>query len=135
MLYLRALQDREEEFAAAGATIVAVSAERAPELRASALLNGLRFDLLSDDGGRVARLFGLLVRVPDDLNASFARLGVDIARYTTIADQLLPLPATYVLDRDGVARYAHVDPDPARRPEPDALLAEIRRLTQAEVGP
>jgi peroxiredoxin len=128
-LYLSAFQEAVEEFAAAGARVVAVSAERSADLRATAHFNRLDFDLLSDPDGKVARLFGLSFRLPDELRGIFSRLGVDIAAYTTTNDLTLPLPATYVFDGEGIATYAHVDPDPMRRPDPKVVLSEIRRLT------
>ena len=38
------------------------------------------------------------------------------------------LPASYVIGRDGVARYAFVNPDWTFRAEPDDLIAAVRQL-------
>ena len=41
---------------------------------------------------------------------------------------LLPIPAVFVLDRDGIVRARHVDPDYRRRMEIDDLVAAVRAL-------
>jgi peroxiredoxin len=38
----------------------------------------------------------------------------------------LPMPGTFVLDRGGVVRLAHVDPDFMKRLEPAAILEALR---------
>jgi peroxiredoxin len=129
MLYLRSLQNSLETIEAAGASVIAVSPERPRELRATARLNELKLALLSDEGGKLARLFGLTFNVPDDLQEVFVRLGIDIATYNATDDLVLPMPATYVIDREGLVAYAFVDPDPMRRPDPVSLLKEVGRLT------
>ncbi len=40
----------------------------------------------------------------------------------------LPVPATYLIDKDRVVRAAHVDKDYTKRMEPDLILAELRKL-------
>lgn len=39
------------------------------------------------------------------------------------SDWELPMPATYVIDRGDVIRFAHVDPEDTRRAEPLDMLA------------
>ncbi|WP_256594984.1 MULTISPECIES: hypothetical protein [unclassified Pseudomonas] len=39
---------------------------------------------------------------------------------------MLPMPGRYVIGRDGVIRYAEVNPDYTQRPEPEAMLDTIR---------
>lgn len=38
----------------------------------------------------------------------------------------LPIPARYVVDRDGVILYAEVNPDYISRPEPEDMLPALR---------
>ena len=40
----------------------------------------------------------------------------------------LPVPATYVIDRDGRIVYAHVDADYRERAEPSDVMAIVDRL-------
>jgi hypothetical protein len=37
------------------------------------------------------------------------------------------MPARFVISQDGVIRYAEVNPDYTRRPEPEEVLPALRR--------
>ena len=77
-----AFRDSHEVFAEAGAEVIGVSSDSVSRHAAFAGRHELSFTLLSDQGGRVRRLYG----VP-------AALG------------LLPGRVTYVIDRQGVVRH------------------------------
>ena len=40
----------------------------------------------------------------------------------------LPMPARFIIDRDGVIRYAQADPDYTTRPEPGETVAALKAL-------
>ena len=41
---------------------------------------------------------------------------------------MLPMPARFAIDRDGVIRWAEADPDYTTRPEPEDTVAALRAL-------
>ena len=86
----------------------------------------LRFPLLSDAGNQVARQFGLTYRVPALQEAVYRRAFVNLPFTNGDDSWELPIPATYILDREGTVLYAHANEDYAERPEP----VEIVRLLQ-----
>jgi len=127
-LELRALQQHLPEFAANGATLVAISPELPDASRKLVERDGLRFPVLSDTGNRVARLFGLMFRLPDALVDFYRGNGIDLAARNGDTVWELPVPATYVVGCDGVVAWAHVDCDYRRRAEPADVLAAMREL-------
>ncbi len=44
------------------------------------------------------------------------------------------MPATFVVDRDGLIRWASVDPDYTVRPEPDDVLEAVRAVNGTAPG-
>ena len=84
----------------------------------------LRFSLLSDAGNKVARQFGLTYRVPAPQEAVYRRAFVNLPLANGDESWELPIPATYILDRDGTVLYASANEDYTGRPEP----AEIARF-------
>ena len=42
---------------------------------------------------------------------------------------IIPIPATYVVDREGIVRYAFVEPEFVRRAEPDDIVAVLKQLS------
>jgi len=41
---------------------------------------------------------------------------------------MLPIPARFVVSKDGIIRKVDADPDYTRRPEPDDTIAFLRTL-------
>lgn len=122
---LRALQQHHEAIAARGARLVAVSPQVPDESLSLTEKHALTFDVLSDIGSDTAKQYGLAFDLPADLGAVYDRLGFDLQRVNAGHPRTLPLPATYVIDRDGTIRWAFVDPDYTRRAEPADILAAL----------
>ncbi len=53
-------------------------------------------------------------------------LGVDLSKFNGDNSWELPMPATFVVARDGLIRWASVDADYTVRPEPDQVLDAVR---------
>ena len=82
--------------------------------------------MLLDLANGVARDYGLVFRLPDDLKALYLEsLNIDLARYDGDESWELAIPATFVIDRDGTIVYASADPDYTVRPEPSEVLEAI----------
>jgi len=82
----------------------------------------LRFPLLSDAGNKVARQFGLTYRVPAEQEAVYRRAFVNLPFVNGDASWELPIPATYVVDRDGTVLHASANEDYRERPEPADIV-------------
>ena len=75
---LKALQDRLPEIAALGARLVAITPETPDKALTTQEKNEIGFDVLSDDGNRVASAFGLTFRLPDAVNELYKGFGIDL---------------------------------------------------------
>jgi len=78
----------------------------------------------------VARRFGLVFPLPDALREIYRKIGIDLEVANGDASWTLPMPARYLVDRQGVVRAADVHPDYTRRTEPAATLAALRALAR-----
>lgn len=126
-LYLRTLEQARPAIEAAGATLVAISPQHV-DGAVRRFRAGLGFDLLSDLGNRVARVYGLIWDVPTEIADIMLGWGLDLPAMNGTAGWELPIPATYVVAADGTARYAFADANFRRRAEPDDVLAALRGL-------
>ncbi len=88
----------------------------------------LTFPIVTDMGLGIARSFGLVFTLPDDLKGLYQSFGIDLPKNTGHPEWELPMPARFVVDRSGVIRSAEVDPDYTTRPEPSATLAILRSI-------
>jgi peroxiredoxin len=109
----------------AGASLLAISPQTVQQSFFMADQHKLRFPLLSDAGNQVARQFGLVYRVPDEQQAIYRRAFVNLPFANGDDSWELPIPATFILDRDGTVVYASANEDYAERPEPADILARL----------
>lgn len=109
----------------AGANLVAISPQTVPQSFFMADQHRLQFPLLSDSANRIARQFGIVYRVPEEQQAIYRRAFINLPFVNGDGSWQLPIPATYILDRDGTALFACVDADYTRRPEPAEILTYL----------
>ena len=112
----------------AGATLVAISPQTVKQSFFMHDQHKLRFPLLSDAGNQVARQFGLTYRVPTMQEGVYRRAFVNLPFTNGDESWELPIPATYILDRDRTVLYASANEDYTERPEP----ADIVSLLQSD---
>jgi peroxiredoxin len=125
---LLALQERLAEIQAAGGALVAISPELPDVSQDTIARNGLRFEVLSDSGNRVASDYGLDFVLDASLRPIYKDWGADVAARNGDDTYRLPMPATFVVDGGGTIAEAFVDADYTRRLEPERILTVLREL-------
>jgi peroxiredoxin len=125
---LRIFQSRLAELQEHGAWLVAVSPQMPDHSLSMAEKNELEFPVLSDPGAAVIRRYGLAYTVEEPLRGLLEATGTDLGAYNGEAGWVLPAPATFVIDRAGRVRYAHVRGDWTERAEPAEVLDVLARL-------
>jgi peroxiredoxin len=88
----------------------------------------LEYEVLSDVGYIISREFGIVYEINPDLDSLFHTFGIDLQALHNSEKAELAIPATYVIDREGIIRYAFIDADHTKRAEPDDVLAILRGL-------
>jgi len=132
-LELKAYQSLLSRFAAAGASLVAISPEKPDDTVSTSEKNALTFPVLSDVGQSVGRDFGIVYAFTDELRSFYEAANLDIpAKNGTPDDWSLPLSATYVIGSDGVILFADTSVDYRRRTEPLDVLDVLERRLAAE---
>jgi len=109
-----------------GATLVGISPQTVKQSFFMHDQHKLRFPLLSDAGNQLARQFGLTYRVPKLQEAIYRRAFVNLPFTNGDESWELPIPATYVVDRDGIVLYASANEDYTGRPEPSDVVLALR---------
>jgi peroxiredoxin len=109
-----------------GATLVAIT----PEIeRFSAELTDKgpdRFTVVSDMDNGYALMLNLAFFVGDEKRIAMKAAGWDIAPYQGSGNWTLPIPATFVVGRDGLVKARFIDPDYRRRMDTTAILDALK---------
>ncbi len=131
-LELRSLQGVLPEVQELGATLIAISPEKPDHGIVATEKNKLTFPVLSDLVNKVARQFGIVFQVGQELkDLSENTFKNDLAARNGDDSYELPVPATFVIDTTGIIRFAHVDVDyMLGRAEPEAVLAALKTIAQ-----
>ncbi len=117
------LQSMLSQFKELGATLVALSPELPDKSLSTKEKNKLEFEVLTDYNNQVARKFGLVFTLSNEL--------VDIyngrlEKFNGIATNELPIPATYVINKDFIITYSFVEPNHRKRAEPGDILSVLK---------
>jgi peroxiredoxin len=99
------MRDDADEFVKRGVMVLGISVDSTYSLKEYKIKHGMKVDLLSDFKRDVSRLYGVLLE-----------------------DRFFSNRAYFLLDRDGVIRWEHVEENPSHRRTDSELLAAIDRL-------
>jgi peroxiredoxin len=129
-LELRALQNALPEIKQLGAQLVAISPQTPDESLSTAEKNELEFAVLSDIGSATAKAYGIAFDLTEELRPIYSRLGHALPDKNGDDSWILPIPATYVIDKDGIVALAFVDVDYRNRLEPAEIVTAIKTLSE-----
>ena len=116
------------EYQKRGVTPVAISVDRAEESAKTQATYAIPFPVLSDPELAAHRAYRVLHQADE---AEFARLkgfGIDLEKASGQGHHVIAVPSIFVIDRKGVVRWAHADPDYKVRPSTAQVLAAIDGL-------
>jgi peroxiredoxin len=108
-----------------GALLVAISPQTVRQNDFTVMQHSLPFPLLRDEGTAVAEKFGAAYPVPDSMQGYYRSILVNIPFINGEQSWRLPLPATFVVDRDSVIRWSQGHADFRVRPEPAEVLKAL----------
>ena len=127
-LELQALQTLLPEIRSLGANLIGISPETPDNSLTTVEKQQLEFDVLSDVGNKTARDYGLIFTVYEEMRPLYLKWGLDVPASNGDDSWELPVPATYILDSNCVARAAYVNKDYTKRMEPAEVLRALRSL-------
>ena len=128
-IQLRAYQSVLPQISASGARLVAISPQLPDNSLDTVNKNALTFDVLSDVRNEVARSYGLVYSLPEEIRAALRSNNKALPSINGDQSWELPVPATYVIARDQRVALAYIDVDYRKRLEPEALLTCLKSLS------
>lgn len=125
--HLASLAGIEPQLLELGYQIIALSPDDAKGLQAMMEKNQLNYRLLSDHAMQAASAFGVAFRVDAPTIEAYKGYGVTLTPVPgEPAARWLPVPAVFVIGRDGTIRFMHANPDYKVRLSAEALLVAAK---------
>ena len=122
---IHALTTAFPDYQKRGVTPVAVSVDTPDKEAKLKATYAIPFPVLSDSDATMIEAFHVVNKVNDQQLAKMKTFGVDLEASSGKTHHEIAIPALFLVDRSGVVRWAHSDPDFKTRPSTAQLLAAI----------
>jgi peroxiredoxin len=122
---IHALTTAYPDYQKRGVTPVAVSVDKPDAEATMRATYAIPFPVLSDSDAVAIDAFHVVKHVGDDELAKMKSFGVDLESYSGKTHHEIAIPALFLIDRSGVVRWAHSDPEYKVRPSTAQILAAI----------
>jgi peroxiredoxin len=127
-LNIAALAEVAEETAAIGGQIVAITPEKQEYASKLRVEGKAPFAVLTDIDNGYALSLDLAFWVGEELQGHMRARGTDLGKAQGNESWFVPVPATFIVGRDGIIAARHTDPDYRKRMDAKAVLDELRKL-------
>jgi peroxiredoxin len=125
---LAALGEHELDLRSLGYQILAVTAESADKLAATADKTHVRYRLLSDVGAKASTAYGVAYRLSAETGKAYRENGIELTVAPDGDGFWLPVPTAFIINRQGVIRFVYSNPDPSIRISSADLLAAAKKV-------
>ncbi|NOU59073.1 peroxiredoxin-like family protein [Marinifilum caeruleilacunae] len=123
--HLSHLQDHVEDFKKAGAQLVAISPEVPVSVDKTVEKTNAQYPVLYDKDSKIMKEFGVEFMLSEKLQKKYKEYGIDLRVSNGNNDQLLPVPATYIIGKNGKVKYVQYDPDYKNRSNAKDILKHL----------
>ena len=123
--YLSQLNDSLEAIKAKGATVIAVTPETMAAVTMTVDKTKASFPIITDEGLKIMKAYDVEFEVPANTLERYKNSGIDIGENNGGNGNFLPIPATYIIDKESNVIYRFFNPDYKKRPSMKEILAAL----------
>ncbi|HVF95835.1 MAG TPA: peroxiredoxin-like family protein [Flavisolibacter sp.] len=123
---LRGLQDSLQLIRDKGAQLVAITPEATKSIDSTLTKTGATFSILSDEGGKLAAAYQVAFKVDDRTVNRYKMAGIDLLKNNNQKEAVLPVPAVYIINKEGTVTYRYFDENYRKRLSVKEILAHIK---------
>jgi peroxiredoxin len=123
---LAGLKDIEKRMVNLGYQIVAISPESPERLQEQELDTKFAVKLLSDSNLEATKAFGIGFFLPEEIAARSSKIGADTMLEDGSKRRVLPAPAIFIADQQGLIKFNYVNPDYKVRISSELLFQAAR---------
>ncbi|MES2447540.1 MAG: peroxiredoxin family protein [Bacteroidota bacterium] len=123
--HIKNLQDSLQLLSAKGAYVIGVSPETASGIDKTIAKTKASFSIISDKDYGIMKAYKVNYVMEPGLAERYKKNGLDVALANGQTDYVLPVPATYIIDKSGKIKYVFFDKDYKKRPSVKTLAANL----------
>ena len=126
---LKRLQDSLQYITEKGAQIVAITPEGGEGIGKTVEKTGVQFSILTDQEMKIAKSYGVSYEVDERTMVRYKSFGTDLLEINHQKGKaFLPVPAVYVVNKEGSITYRYFDADYRKRPSVQEIVSNLKVL-------
>lgn len=122
---LSELNDSLSLITAKGATVVAISPETKENVDKTVEKSKASFPIISDDAMGIMKMYKVNFAVDEATQVNYKKYGIDFSKANGSNGANLPVPATYIVGKNGRIKYVFFNPDYKVRSSVQDLLNHL----------
>lgn len=124
-LALKFLQDNLSRIKDKNAVLIAVSPQTPDYSLSMAEKNKFGFEVLSDQNNDFAKKLGIVFQLQDFVLPYYRNLGINLSEFNNNDENLLPVPAVFVVDQDRRVIFKYLDVNYMNRVDVEELIQAL----------
>ncbi len=122
---LSKLNDSLSFITAKGATVVTITPETAENIKKTIEKTKVAYSILEDKEMKIMKSYKVNFAVDDKTIKQYKNYGIDFEKANGSNGANLPVPATYIIGKDGKIKYAFFNPDYRQRASVKEILDNL----------
>ncbi len=119
------LSDSIALITAKGATVICITPETEDNIKKTIEKTKASFSILKDKGLSIMNNYKVSFAVDENTIAKYKKYGIDFEKANGTNGANLPIPATYVIGKNGTIKYAFFNPDYTKRATVQNILQNL----------
>lgn len=128
-MHLHVLQQSLPQFKKYGAQLITITPQTPDKSAEQIGKDGFPFEVLSDLDSQVMKDYKLYFEIPDDLVSVYKHVGLDIEAFNGKGRNVLPVPGSFVIDKNGIVRAMQARTDYKLRMEPETIIDALKKIS------
>lgn len=125
---LKRFQDSLSYITDKGATVIAVTPETQTFVDSTVAKTGASFSIISDKDMEISRKYGVVYKVEPKTVGRYKNAGIDLLKQNDQKEAALPVPAVYIINRDGTVSYRFFNEDYKKRPSVAEIAEAVTKI-------
>jgi len=122
---LSALEDSIGLIKEKGAQLIAISPENSENIEKTIEKTKATYDVISDHSLSIMNAYKVSFQLDEETDAKYKKWGIDLTERNGSNGKNLPVPAVYIIGKDGKISYRYFDENYKNRPSVKVLLENL----------
>lgn len=123
--HLQKLQDSLSLITEKGASLVAITPENTDGVSKTLEKTKASFPIISDEEMKISKSYQVSFKVDERTAVRYKNSDIDLLKINNQKEPLLPVPAVYIIDKDGSVTYRFFESDYKKRVSVKEILANL----------